>query len=139
LLLSEDWLLISRTSAPLIYQPEFIESQESNFGLGDINQALFLLPTATVKRLGTEKWGVGPAAVGLTMRGPWVFGALAQNIWSFAGDSDRADVKCYYSILSTTTWDRTGPCGFRCSFFFQSNGHHTGMNYSLRNNKSEGA
>lgn len=23
---------------------------------------------------------------------PWVFGALAQNIWSFSGDSDRANV-----------------------------------------------
>ncbi|MDX2513388.1 MAG: hypothetical protein QNK25_15180, partial [Desulfobacterales bacterium] len=50
------------------------------------------LPTATDSRLGSEKWGAGPAAVGLTMQGPWVVGALVQNIWSFAGDSDRNDV-----------------------------------------------
>ena len=107
--LNEDWLLISRTIAPIIYQPEFVRGQGSEFGLGDINQAIFftprkpgrflwgagpifLLPTATDKRLGAEKWGAGPAAVGLTIRGPWVFGALAQNIWSFAGDSKRDDV-----------------------------------------------
>ena len=107
--LNEDWLLISRTIAPLIYQPEFIDGQGSDFGLGDINLSLFvgpskpggliwgvgpvfMFPTATDDRLGTDKWGVGPAAVGLTIRGPWVFGLLAQNIWSFAGDSDRPDV-----------------------------------------------
>jgi hypothetical protein len=107
--LNEDWLLISRTIAPIIYQPEFVRGQGSEFGLGDINQAIFftprkpsrflwgagpifLLPTATDKRLGADKWGAGPAAVGLTIRGPWVFGALAQNIWSFAGDSKRDDV-----------------------------------------------
>lgn len=94
--LGEDWLLISRTIAPFIYQPELVEGQGSEFGLGDINQALFigpsnpgsfiwgagpifLLPTATDKRLGAGKWGAGPAFVGLTMRGPWVFGALAQK------------------------------------------------------------
>ena len=107
--LTEDWLLISRTIAPVIYQPELVRGQGSEFGLGDINQALFIgpsnpgsiiwgvgpifmLPTATDKRLGSDKWGVGPAGVALTMRGPWVFGALVQNIWSFAGDSDREDV-----------------------------------------------
>jgi len=107
--LSEDWLLISRTIIPLIRQPEFQSGQGSELGLGDINQslffgprepggliwgagAIFLLPTATDNRLGGEKWGAGPAAVGLTMQGPWVFGLLAQNIWSFAGDSDRTDV-----------------------------------------------
>ena len=107
--LNEDWLLISRTIAPIIYQPEFVRGQGSEFGLGDINQAIFftprkpsrfiwgagpifLLPTATDKRLGADKWGAGPAAVGLTIRGPWVFGALAQNIWSFAGDRKRDDV-----------------------------------------------
>ena len=26
------------------------------------------------------------------MHGPWVFGALVQQLWSFAGDGDRQDV-----------------------------------------------
>jgi hypothetical protein len=107
--LNEDWLMISRTIAPLIYQPEFFDGQGSDFGLGDIQQSLFFSPkkpgrliwgvgpilsldTATEDRLGTGKWSAGPAAVALSMQPPWVFGLLAQNIWSFAGDSDRDDV-----------------------------------------------
>lgn len=39
-----------------------------------------------------SKWSAGPALVVLTMPGKWVLGALAQNIWSFAGPDDGADV-----------------------------------------------
>ena len=42
--------------------------------------------------LGSEKWSGGVAALGLTMPGNWVVGALIQNIWSFAGPSTEADV-----------------------------------------------
>lgn len=107
--LNGNGLLISRTIAPLISQPGFYDGQDRTFGLGDINQSLFLgpskpgeiiwgagavflLPTATDSRLGGKKWGAGPAAVALTMQGPWVVGALIQNIWSFAGPSDEKDV-----------------------------------------------
>ena len=82
---------------------------ESEFGLGDTTyQAFFspakpssviwgvgpafVLPTATNSSLGSEKWSAGMAAVVLTMPGKWVLGALAQNVWSFAGDSDAQDV-----------------------------------------------
>ena len=30
--------------------------------------------------------------VALTMQGSWVIGAVVQNVWSFVGNSDRADV-----------------------------------------------
>ena len=107
--LSDDWNLITRTIIPLIHQPEFVPGQGSKFGLGDLNLSLFvgpkdpgdviwgagpifLLPTASDDRLGADKWGAGPAAVVLKMKDPWVFGILGQNIWSFAGDSDRGDV-----------------------------------------------
>jgi len=107
--LNEDWNLISRTIAPLIYQPKFFDGQDSKYGLGDIQQSLFLSPskpgkfiwgagpvftfdTATNDRLGAGKWSAGPSAVLITMRGPWVVGALIQNMWSFAGDSDRQSV-----------------------------------------------
>ena len=109
--LNEKWNLISRTIAPVIYQDDVVPGTGSQFGLGDINLSLFfspkkfaagaliwgagpvfLLPTATDSRLGGKKWGVGPAAVGLTMRGPWTAGMLANHIWSFAGDDDRQDI-----------------------------------------------
>lgn len=107
--LNEDWNLITRTIAPLMYQPEFVKGQDSEYGLSDIQLALFFSPikpskfiwgagpvilmdTASDDRLGTGKWSAGPSAVGLTMRGPWVIGALIQNVWSFTGDSDRSSV-----------------------------------------------
>ena len=107
--LNEDWTMITRTILPVINQPAFYNGQGNKFGLGDLNVSLFFgpadqgkviwgvgpvfsFPTATHERLGSEKWCAGPAAVVLTMPDPWVFGALAQNFWSFAGDSGRSDV-----------------------------------------------
>lgn len=52
--LTDDWLLISRTIAPIIYQPEFYDGQGSEFGLGDITQSLFLGPANP----GGFIWGV---------------------------------------------------------------------------------
>ena len=103
---------------PLIYLsdvtsglPELPEgvSGGSTFGLGDINYTGFLspvnsgnvtfgigpsisIPSATDKKLGSQKWSAGPSAVVLVQPGPFVIGALARQLWSFAGDSDRQDV-----------------------------------------------
>ena len=40
------------------------------------------LPTATHDALGVDKWGGGPAVVGLVIGGPWVAGALLNNVWA---------------------------------------------------------
>lgn len=107
--LTENWNLITRTIAPVIYQPDITRNSGGEFGLGDINATLFLspaksgkliwglgpvisFPTATDKTLGTDKWAAGPSLVVLTMPGDWVIGALVNNLWSFAGDNDRPDV-----------------------------------------------
>ncbi|HEY9643489.1 MAG TPA: hypothetical protein V6C57_23575, partial [Coleofasciculaceae cyanobacterium] len=107
--LSDHWVLINRTIIPVAYQPELAPGVDSTFGLGDIfyqgffspkNSSSFtwgigpaaLLPTATDQVLGTGKWSIGPAAVGLVTSGPIVAGALVNNVWSVAGDSDRSDV-----------------------------------------------
>jgi hypothetical protein len=104
--LTEDWNLITRTIAPIINQPSLFEGTDSAFGLGDLNPTFFLspakpgeviwgvgptftLPTATDSLLGTSKWSMGPAAVALSIQGPWVFGALANQQWSFAGWGDQ--------------------------------------------------
>ena len=109
--LNKNWNLISRTIMPVIYQDDIFPGEGSQFGLGDINLSLFfspkkptsggliwgigpvlLFPTATDSLLGAKKWGAGPAAVALTMRGPWTVGMLANHIWSYTGDSDRQDI-----------------------------------------------
>jgi len=100
--LSEDWNLITRTIMPIINQPSLFPHMESAFGMGDINPTLFFspakpgaliwgvgptftFPTATDRLLASGKYSMGPAAVALTMHGPWVVGALVNQQWSFAG------------------------------------------------------
>ena len=54
-----------------------------------------VFPTHTEDRFGSNKWSAGPAAVVFSSQGNWVLGAIAQNIWSFAGDSDVTDVNVF--------------------------------------------
>jgi hypothetical protein len=101
--------LITRTIVPIISQPDIGSDTGGTFGLGDINASFYFSPakagkliwgagpvvmlnTATNDVLGTGKWGIGPSVVLLTMPGHWVVGVLANNIWSVAGDTSRADV-----------------------------------------------
>ena len=42
--------------------------------------------------LGTEKWSAGPTAVVLKQTGKMTYGALWNQVWSFSGNTDRADV-----------------------------------------------
>ena len=51
-----------------------------------------IMPTATKNTLGAEKWSAGPAAIALYTSPTLTFGALGQQWWSFAGDSDREEV-----------------------------------------------
>ena len=54
--MNRNWNLVTRTIAPLVYQPEIVEGTGSEFGLGDINTTLFAVPAAPSKLI----WGVGP-------------------------------------------------------------------------------
>ncbi|MEE8626144.1 MAG: hypothetical protein V3T19_12450 [Acidiferrobacterales bacterium] len=67
-------------------------------------------PTATKDVLGTGKWSAGPSALYAYLGPKWKVGALWQQYFSFAGDSDRADVNLsniqyfvYYSIDEVTS------------------------------------
>ncbi|WP_037084171.1 hypothetical protein [Rhizobium sp. CF122] len=122
--LNEDWNLISRTILPVTWQDDIAGPSGEQFGLGDTLQSfflspakptengiiwgvgpVFLLPTATDEFLGSGKWGAGPTGVALKQDGPWTFGILANHVWSFAGQSDRADVSSTFlqPFISYTT------------------------------------
>lgn len=124
--LNDDWNLISRTIMPVIWQDDIAGPSGQQFGLGDITQSLFLsprhpgpggliwglgpvflIPTATDDLTGSGKWGAGPTGVALKQEGPWTYGLLANHIWSFAGQDDRADVNSTFlqPFLSYTTHD----------------------------------
>ena len=104
--------LITRTIIPVITQP--IGESETKTGLGDITLSTFFspaksgkliwglgpvfgFPTATDDALGSKKWSAGPALVMLVQPKGWTLGLLAQNTWSFAGDTSRADINFFYS------------------------------------------
>lgn len=136
--INEDWNVISRTILPVIDQEgiAFTGDALDASGLGDTVQSFFfspktsdpiwgigpafLIPTATDSLLGSEKWGAGPTAVVLKQDGPWTYGALANHLWSFAGDDGRDDVnatflqpfvsyitpsKTTFTLNSETTYD----------------------------------
>ena len=107
--LDDEWNLISRTIIPVISQPAFAPGEDRVNGIGDIQEELFFspakpgkliwgagpvlqFPTNSNDALGTKKWGIGPAVVLLTSHGHWLYGVVANNIWSFAGPNDAAPI-----------------------------------------------
>ena len=102
-------MVVSRIIVPFVYQPTTTAAGGGSSGLGDINPTFFfapahpgkfiwgfgpsfLVPTATQRDTGTGKWCAGGAAVALVQPGHWTIGALAYNLWSFAGASNRNDI-----------------------------------------------
>jgi hypothetical protein len=51
-----------------------------------------MLDTATDNVLGTGKPSAGPMALALHVGKKWIYGAIFQHWWSFAGDNDREEV-----------------------------------------------
>jgi hypothetical protein len=107
--LTNGWNLITRTIMPIGKQPNLETTSEDTWGIGDVTFTGFLspkaagpvkwgigpalqIPTATDEVLGSRKWAAGPEAVVLTIQGPWLVGIRVQNLWSFAGNSDRSNV-----------------------------------------------
>ncbi len=108
--LSSNLNLIARVVLPLVSQYDITSDGSSQVGLGDavasafISPAeaknglvwgagpAFLVPVATNDFLGTKKFGVGPTALILKQANGWTYGALVNQIWSIAGDANRADV-----------------------------------------------
>jgi hypothetical protein len=97
--LGSDWNLITRTILPVISQPGFFPGEGRTNGIGDTQFTAFLspnstkgliwgagpilqLPTNNDKVLGNDRWGLGPSVVVLRIEGHWVYGALANNLWS---------------------------------------------------------
>ena len=80
------------------------EGQTSVWGVG----AGLSFPSASDDVLGSGKWSMGPSALYAYLGQEWKLGALLQTYFSYAGDSDRDDVRTlnlqlfyYYSITPT--------------------------------------
>jgi hypothetical protein len=114
-----DWNLISRALIPAVVSvegllentpdiPSGAPGTDRETGIGDINYSLFFSPTkskpiwgigpsitlktASKDQLGSGKWSAGASGVVLWQPKWGTFGGLVRQLWSFAGDDDRADV-----------------------------------------------
>lgn len=100
--------IITRTITPFVWLPDVTaESGSLSSGLSDITfTAFYALPAGSVtlgigpvidipsggNLRGSKKWSLGPSMVVLAQPGDWTVGVLMNNVWSFAGSSDRPDV-----------------------------------------------
>ena len=100
--------IVTRTIFPFVWLPD-LSSESGSFssGLSDITFTGFYVPSAgsTMWGLGpvvvfpsggsergSEKWSAGVSGVVLAQPGDWTLGLLANNVWSFAGDSEADEV-----------------------------------------------
>src|SRR5262245_61725214 len=113
--LSAKWNLIQRVIVPVLSQPPLVPGGETTFGIGDILATSFFspaqskiiwgvgpalsVPVSTDPALGSQKWSIGPSFVILKQTGPWTFGVLWNQIWSFAdaNGTEAPDVSQMYT------------------------------------------
>jgi len=96
---------------PFIRAESPVAGGPTESGLGDTTQSFFFspkaptaggwiwavgpvgfYPTASNSALGRKKWGLGPSVLLLSQANGWTYGALANHIWSVAGNDDRPDL-----------------------------------------------
>lgn len=101
---NEEWNVITRTIVPVISMPSLYPGDDRTNGIGDTVFTAFLSPAnpgtviwgagpviqapTDTRGLGNKNWGIGPSAVILHLEhgDPWVYGVLANNIWSVSSD-----------------------------------------------------
>jgi hypothetical protein len=118
--LNDDWALITRTKLPAEALPPKNAGDQWADGLGNGYTTFFFSPEhgqgffwgagpvlyypATSSTLGTTKWGSGPSVAFLHEdKGPWVYGLVANNIWSFdsgSGGSNRTNELLLNPVVS---------------------------------------
>ena len=110
--LSKHINLINRLIVPVQTQKDVTALNQKESGLGDIQYTAAIspadsrpkwgigtaisIPTATNDLLGSKKLAIGPGIIILGQPGQWTFGALANQLWSIAGDKNRPDVNAAY-------------------------------------------
>lgn len=105
--LGRQWSVIARTIVP--YVSAVAPTGFRLTGIGDIVEEafftptkpaavtigfgpIFSFPTATNALVQTGDWALGPTVVAVRTTGPWVFGALATQLWTVAADTGRGDI-----------------------------------------------
>jgi hypothetical protein len=113
--LTDNLNLITRYILPVVDQRDITGENTHQFGLSDATVTAFfapktkgiifgfgpafLVPTATEKFLGTEKFGIGPSVLVMHQGKGLSVGFLANQIWSVAGNENRADFNSFYTQI----------------------------------------
>ena len=123
--INNKWNMISRTIVPVISQSDVSGVGQSETGLGDIAQSLYfspkasknglvwgvgpilLFPTATDDALGAQKWGAGPNALVVKIKGQWTYGGIFNHTWSYAGSGPN-DINASFLQPFMTYASKTG-------------------------------
>lgn len=122
--ITKDWNLIGRFILPFLSQPPLVPGADTTFGTGDIVASAFFspkvsrvvwgvgpvfgIPTTSDPALGSGKWSIGPTAVVLKQEHHWTYGALVNQLWSYAstGDVSRESVnQTYLQPFGAYTFD----------------------------------
>jgi hypothetical protein len=118
--LNDTWNFINRPIIPLIEQPPFMDGQSRNHGLGNIQFQGFFSPKEPVNdwilgfgpylefptnsgpdgRFGSDNWSAGPAFVALQMKGPWVYGGLLTQLWTYYGNDPEVNLSSFQPIVN---------------------------------------
>ena len=140
--LNDNLNLITRYIVPVISQYNFTGVGSSQFGLSDAVVSafvspveseitwgvgpVFLVPIGTNDFLTTKKWGVGPTAVALLQTNGWTLGGLVNQIWSFAGSSERSDVsQMFVQPFVTYNWKSGAGVGINMELTQNWKGNNT--------------
>jgi len=123
--LNDDWNFIARPIIPLLEQPPLIDTQNRNHGLGNIQFQGFFSPKEKVGdwiigfgpylefptnsgpdgRFGSDNWSAGPAFVALKMEGPWVYGGLVTQLWSYQGNDPEVNTTAFQPFINYNMQD----------------------------------
>ncbi len=135
--LSEDLNLITRVIVPIVRQSNITGEGQTQSGISDLVVSGFISPKATKNgitwgagpvllvpsgddALSSKKFGAGPTAVILRQVNGFTYGALINQVWSLAGDSDRPDVsQMFFQPFLIFNW---------------STGAALGMNFEMTRN-----
>ena len=127
----------------MYYVGLFSPKKPIDFGAGKIVWGAgfdVMAPTASEEILGTGKWGAGPSALGVYLGPKWKLGALVQQYWDFAGDSDRDDVSLmnlqYFYMYSLNETTSIGAAPNIIANFEQSSGNKWTVPVGLGINKT---
>ena len=118
--LNDDWNFIARPIIPLLNLPPLTDTQNRNHGLGNVQFQGFFSPKEKVGdwilgfgpylefptnsgpdgRFGSDNWSAGPAIVALKIEGPWVYGGLLTQLWSYHGNDPEVNLTAFQPFIN---------------------------------------